>query len=103
MKKGSRSGYDAETGEESASSGSSLGEPHDCPSLYRIRRTQENYQLLHQDRRRRDRRRRRGGSTTRGIAAVGCSQTATVAGSDGSDAVPWLDLRPAAALQPRDG
>jgi hypothetical protein len=38
MKKGSPSGYDAETGEESTSSESSPGEPHDCNSLYRIRR-----------------------------------------------------------------
>jgi hypothetical protein len=49
MKKGSPSGYDAETGEESASSESSPGEPHDCNSLYRIRRAQENHQLLRQD------------------------------------------------------
>ena len=41
MKKGSRSGYDAETGEESAGSESSLGEPYEQPSLYRIRRSQE--------------------------------------------------------------
>lgn len=45
MKKGSRSGYDAETGEEIAGSESSLGEPHEQLSLYRIRRSQENHQL----------------------------------------------------------
>src|SRR5882724_2869863 len=49
MKKGSPSGYDAETGEESAGSESSPGEPHECCSLYRIRHTQENHQFLRQD------------------------------------------------------
>src|ERR1700722_13034474 len=33
---------------------SRLGEPHECHSLYRIGRTQENHQLLHQDSSRRD-------------------------------------------------
>jgi hypothetical protein len=35
MKKGSPSGYDAETGDESAGSKSSSGEPHEQRSLYR--------------------------------------------------------------------
>jgi hypothetical protein len=34
---------------------SRLGEPHECYSLYRIGRTQENHQLLHQDGSRPDR------------------------------------------------
>jgi len=46
MKKGSPSGYDAETGEQSASSESSPGEPYEHPSLYRIRRSQEIHQFL---------------------------------------------------------
>ena len=50
MKKGSASGYDAETGEESASSESALGEPYEQPSLYRIRRSQKSHQFLRQDR-----------------------------------------------------
>src|SRR6266853_2681217 len=82
MKKGSASGYDAETGEESAGSESSLGEPYECPSLYRIRRSQENHQFLCQDCGGRDRGRRRGGSATRGIAAMGLGAAATLAGSD---------------------
>ena len=45
MKKGSRSGYDAETGEESASSESALGEPYEQPSLYRIRRSQKSHRI----------------------------------------------------------
>ena len=36
MKKGSPSGYDAETGERSAGSESAQGEPYDYTSLYRI-------------------------------------------------------------------
>src|SRR5260370_20534716 len=51
MKKDSPSGYDAETGEESAGSESSPGEPNEYHSLYRIRRSQENHQFLRQDRR----------------------------------------------------
>ena len=58
MKKGSRSGYDAETGEERASSESALGEPYEQPSLYRIRRSQKSHQFLRQDRCGRDRGRR---------------------------------------------
>jgi len=49
MKKGSRSGYDAETGKQSVGSESSLGEPYDYASLYRIRRSQEKHQFLRQD------------------------------------------------------
>jgi len=45
MKKGSRSGYDAETGKQSVGSESSLGEPYDYASLYRIRRSQEKHQF----------------------------------------------------------
>src|SRR5580704_10533247 len=98
MKKGSRSGYDAETGEESAGSESSPGEPHDSLSLYRIRRTQENHQFLRQDRGRRDRGRRPHARRTRGPAAMGCGPAATLAGSDGSHPVQRLDLRHPEAL-----
>src|SRR5712672_182209 len=99
MKKGSPSGYDAETGDTSAGSESSPGEPYERSSLYRIRRTQENHQFLHQDRRRRDRGRRHGAGRTAEIAAVGWSATAALARSDGSDLVQRLDLRHAAALR----
>src|SRR5882672_3315109 len=99
MRKGSRSGYDAETGEESAGSESSLGEPYECPSLYRIRRSQENYQLLRQDRGGRDCGRRQPARATRGPAAMGLGAATTLAGSDGSDLVQRLDLRHAEALR----
>ena len=93
MKKGSRSGYDAETGEESAGSESSLGEPYEQPSLYRIRRTQENHQFLCQDRGWGDRGRRPCAGATRGIATIGCGPATALAGSDGSDPIQRLDLR----------
>src|ERR1700682_4160009 len=99
MKKGSPSGYDAETSEESAGSESSPGEPYECPSRYRIRRAQENHQFLCQDRRRRDRGRRQRAGATRGIAAMGLGAAAALAGSDGSDLVQRLDLRHAEALR----
>src|ERR1700686_3463533 len=99
MKKGSLSGYDAETGEESAGSESSPGEPHEQPSLYRIRRTQEIHQFLRQDCRWRDRGRRRDPGRTRGLAAMGLGTTATLAGSNGSDLVQRLDLGHAEALR----
>src|SRR5258708_26773836 len=99
MKKGSASGYDAETGEESAGSESSLGEPYECSSLYRIRRSQENHQFLCQDCRWRDRGRGRGGGETQEIAAMGLGAAAALAGSDGSDPVQRLDLRHAEALR----
>src|SRR5229473_4433001 len=99
MKKGSPSGYDAETGEESAGSESSPGEPHEQSSLYRIRRSQENHQFLCQDCGRRDCGRRQHAGATRGSAAMGRGAIATVAGSDGSDPIQRLDLRHAKALR----
>src|ERR1035441_10108706 len=75
MKKGSPSGYDAETGEESASSESLPGEPHECSSLYWIRCSQENHQFLRQDRSRRNRGRRQHAGRTRGPAGMGRSAT----------------------------
>lgn len=50
MKKGSPQDYDAETGcSQQPTQKSRLGEPHECYSLYRIRRTQENHQFLRED------------------------------------------------------
>jgi hypothetical protein len=55
MKKGSPQDYTAEIGcSQQPTQKSRLGEPHECYSLYRIRRTQENYQLLRKDGRRPD-------------------------------------------------
>src|SRR6266436_8492680 len=99
MKKGSPSGYDAETGEESAGSESSPGEPYECPSLYRIRRTQENHQFLRQDCLWRNCGRRQCAGAAQGPAAMGFGAAATLAGSAGSDSVQRLDLRHAAALR----
>ncbi len=99
MKKGSRSGYDAETDEESAGSESSLGEPYEQSSLYRIRRSQKSHQFLCQDRCGRDRGRRQRAGATRGFAAMGLRPSATLARSDGSDPVQRLDLRHAETLR----
>src|SRR5713226_265613 len=99
MKKGSPSGYDAETGEESAGSESSLGEPYEQPSLYRIRRSQENHQFLCQDGRGRDCGRRQCAGRTGEVAAMGLGAAATLAGSAGSDLVQRLDLRHLEALR----
>jgi hypothetical protein len=53
MKKGSPQDYTAEIGcSKQPTQKSRLGEPHECYSLYRIRRSQENYQLLRKNRRR---------------------------------------------------
>src|ERR1700720_2358797 len=72
MKKGSPRDYDAETGcfEQSAQK-SQLGEPHECYSLYRIRRTQENHQLLHQDGRRPNRAAGQIGGIARSASSLG--------------------------------
>src|SRR6266581_1152476 len=98
MKQGSQSGYDAETGEESAGSESTLGEPHERPSLYRIGRPQENYQLLHQDGGGRARGRRQDRCAAGGTAALGFGANSPLAGSAGGDAVQQLDLRHPQAL-----
>src|SRR5208283_240190 len=98
MKKGSRSGYDAETGEKSVGSESSIGEPYDYASLYRIRRSQEKHQFLRQDGGRRDCGRRQPAGTTRGLEAMGLGATAKLARSAGSDSVQRLDLRHTEAL-----
>jgi hypothetical protein len=59
MRKGSPQDYTAEIGcSQQPTQKSRLGEPHECYSLYRIRRSQENYQFLRKDGLRRDRRRR---------------------------------------------
>src|SRR6266849_8685134 len=99
MKKGSLSGYDAETGEESADSECSPGEPYECPSLYWIRRSQKIHQFLRQECCRRDPGGRHGAGPTPGLAAMGLGAAATLARSDGSDLVQRLDLRHTAALR----
>jgi hypothetical protein len=50
---------------------SRLGEPHECYSLYRIGRTQENYQLLHQNGSRPDRERGHAGRRAFCVAYFG--------------------------------
>src|SRR6202051_157020 len=99
MEKGSPQDYDAETGcSKQPTQKSRLGEPHECYSLYRIRRTQENHQFLRKDGRRPDcgGRHTRGG--TYGAAALGGSSETSLAWRHGSDHLQCLDLRHAEAL-----
>src|ERR1700684_1257539 len=72
MRKGSPQDYTAETGcSKQPTQKSRLGEPHECYSLYRIRRTQENHQFLRKDGRRPDCGRRQTASGADGVAALG--------------------------------
>src|SRR3984885_11720059 len=77
---------------------SRLGEPHECYSLYRIGRTQENHQLLHQDGSRPDRERRHVGRRAFCVAQLGWESTATMAWRYGGNDLQRLDLRHTQAL-----
>src|SRR5215472_11319218 len=79
MKKGSPGGYNAETAFPEAAQKPQTGEPNDRYSLYRIRRSQENCQLLRQKCRGEDCRGRQTAGNTRGAAAVGWKAQRTVA------------------------
>src|ERR1700730_10919498 len=100
MRKGSPQDYTAEIGcSKQPIQKSRLGEPHECYSLYRIRRSQENYQFLRKDGRRPDRGGRHTRSGTYGVAPLGGSSETCLAWRDGSDAVQCVDLRHAEALR----
>ena len=101
MRKGSPQDYTAEIGcSKQPTQKSRLGEPHECYSLYRMRRTQENYQFLRKDGRRPDCGRRQIGSRPYGVAALGGGSKTSLAWRHGSHAVQCLDLRHAKALCP---
>src|SRR6267142_2406428 len=101
MRKGSPQDYTAEIDcSKQPTQKSRLGEPHECYSLYRIRRTQENYQFLRKDGRRPDCGRRQTGSGSYGVAALGGGSETSLAWCEGSDAVQCVDLRHAQALCP---
>src|ERR1700739_2659656 len=100
MRKGSLQDYTAEIGcSQQPTQKSRLGEPHECYSLYRIRRTQEKYQFLRKDSRRPDCGGRHTCSGAYGVAALGGSSETWLAWCDGSDAVQWVDLRHPEALR----
>jgi len=100
MRKGSPRGKIAETSWSGLAQKPQTGEPNEHPSLYRIRRPQENCQLLRKDRRRTDCRGRQAGSGARQAKRMGSGAEVPVAGRHGGNAVQRLDLRYVEALCP---
>src|SRR5712691_1421690 len=93
MKKGSPEGYNAETGFREPAQKFKSGEPNDYQTLYRIRCSQEDYQLLREGRRRKHPRRRHTACHTNGAAGVGRETPGAMARRDGGDAVQRLGIR----------
>src|SRR6516164_3415860 len=93
MRKGSPEGYNAENGYSQPARKPQTGEPYERQPLYRIRCTQEKYQLLRENRRRDHRGRRPAASDAPGATGVGREATGAVARRDGSHAVQRMDLR----------
>src|SRR3984885_5405997 len=101
MRKGSPRDYTAEIDcSQQPIQKSRIGEPHECYSLYRIRRTQENHCLLCKGLRRPDCGRRHTASAARGVAALGEAAPSSLARSDGSHPLQCLDLRHLEAVRP---
>jgi hypothetical protein len=96
---GSPEGYNAETGLDEPAQKPQTGEPiHEHQSLYRIRRSQEEHQLLRQGCGRKDRRGRQGACDARGASGVGGEALRGMAGRDGGNPVQRMDLRYAEAV-----
>src|SRR5215475_2709901 len=93
MRKGSPEGYNAENGYSQPARKPQTGEPYERQPLYRIRCTQEKYQLLREDRRRDHRGRKHAASDAPGATGVGTEAAGAVARRDGSHAVQRMDLR----------
>src|SRR5215469_5130420 len=93
MRKGSPEGYNAENGYSQPARKPQTGEPYERQPLYRIRCTQEKYQLLRENRRRDHRGRRPAASDAPGATGVGRDAAGAVARRDGSNAVQRMDLR----------
>src|SRR5215831_14004598 len=93
MRKGSPEGYNAENGYSQPARKPQTGEPYERQPLYRIRCTQEKYQLLREDCRRDHRGRRHAASDAPGATGVGTEAAGAVARRDGSNAVQRMDLR----------
>src|SRR5215469_7047639 len=98
MRKGSPEGYNAENGYSQPARKPQTGEPYERQPLYRIRCTQEKYQLLREGRRRNHGGRRHAASDAPGAAGVGREAAGAVARRDGSNAVQRMDLRYAETL-----
>src|SRR5215469_2735842 len=93
MRKGSPEGYNAENGYSQPARKPQTGEPNERQPLYRIRCTQEKYQLLREGRRRNHRGRRHAASDAPSGTGVGRETAGAVARCDGSNAVQRMDLR----------
>src|SRR5215472_6521326 len=93
MRKGSPEGYNAENGYSQPARKPQTGEPNERQPLYRIRCTQEKYQLLREGRRRDHCGRRYAASDAPGATGVGREAAGAVARGDGSHAVQRMDLR----------
>src|SRR6202453_5220546 len=101
MRKGSPADYTAEIGcSKQPTQKSRTGEPHECYSLYRIRRSQENYQLLRKDRRRPDCGGRHITSTAHSTTALGGRPATSLVWGHGSHPVQCLDLRHPETIRP---
>ena len=101
MKKGSPGDYHAETScFEQLAQKSQSGEPNDCYSLYRIGRTQENNQLLHQGGGWPNCPGRQVGRYTARVARMGEGATCSLAWRHGSHTIQRLDLRHTKAPMP---
>src|SRR5450631_849824 len=98
MKNGSPDGQIVETSQPKPAQKPQSGEPNEHPSLYRIRRSQEKYQLLCEEGRRRHRGREQTAGYSRCPPPMGGEAPGAVAGSHGSDSVQRLDLRHLQAL-----
>src|SRR5215471_9399313 len=84
MKKGSPEGYNAKNGYSQPARKPQTGEPNERQPLYRIRCTQEKYQLLREDCRRDHRGRRHAASDAPGATGVGREAAGAVARRHGS-------------------
>src|SRR5260221_9230522 len=82
MKMGSSEGYNAETGFNQPTQKPKPVEPNDYQSIYRIRRSQEKYQLLREDCRRDDHRGGQIAGHPPGAAPVGRKAPGTLAWGD---------------------
>src|SRR5215469_8084488 len=101
MRKGSPEGYNAETGYSQPARKAHTGEPNEHQPLYRIRCTQEEYQLLREGRRWNHRGRKHAASDAPGATGVGREAAGAVARRDGSHAVQRMDLRHVETLRCR--
>src|SRR6185312_8102839 len=98
-KQGSPGDYDAGAGcIEQLAQQSQTGEPHDCHSLYRNGRTQEEHQLLHQESGREGSSGRQGSGLPARASTMGRRATAAMEWSDGGHAVQFVGVRHAEAL-----